>query len=215
MPVFRPDEEPRLRELLDAMERPVELVVALGPEETPLPGTRDVDFSAETVRIVEALAALSGRVTSRIEQQPDGVTLFPAVLVLPAGEDLGLRYYGTPYGLELASLVGAVLEAGRTVSSLAPESLERLATLDRDLAIDVFVTPTCPHCPPAVLLAYRLALASPHVAAAAIEAAEFPRLADELNVQAVPRIVVNGVPQWDGAAREAVFVERILAPSFE
>jgi len=140
--LFRPDEEPRLRELFDAMERPVELVVALGPEETPLPGARDVDFGAETVRIVEATAALSERVTSRIEERPDGVTLFPAVLVLPEGEDRGLRYYGTPYGYELASLVGAVLEAGRLVPSLTPESLERLAALDRDLAIDVFVTPT-------------------------------------------------------------------------
>ena len=140
--VFRPDEEPRLRELLDAMERPVDLVVALGPEETPLPGAGDFDFSAETVTVVEALAALSGRVTSRIEQQPAGVTLFPAVLVLPAGDDRGLRYFGTPYGYELASLVGAVLEAGRSAPSLTSESLERLAALDRELAIDVFVTPT-------------------------------------------------------------------------
>ena len=140
--VFRPDEEPRLRELFDAMERPVELMVALGPEETPLPGAGDFDFSAETVRIVEELASLSERVTMRVEERPDGVSMFPAVLVLPAGEDRGLRFYGTPYGYELASLVGAVLEAGRLVPSLTPESLERLAALDRDLAIDVFVTPT-------------------------------------------------------------------------
>jgi hypothetical protein len=66
-----------------------------------------------------------------------------------------------------------------------------------------------------VLLAYKAALASPHVSAAAIEAGEFPRLADEMNVWAVPSIAVNGVPQWDGAVREPVFVERILAPSFE
>ena len=66
-----------------------------------------------------------------------------------------------------------------------------------------------------MLLAYRMALASPRVSAAAIEAAEFPRLAEELEVWAVPRIVVNGVPQWDGAVREPVFVERILTPSFE
>ena len=66
-----------------------------------------------------------------------------------------------------------------------------------------------------MLLAYKLALASPHVAAAAIEAAEFPRLAEEMNVWAVPRIVLDGVPQWDGAVREPVFVERILTPLFE
>jgi len=66
-----------------------------------------------------------------------------------------------------------------------------------------------------VLLAYKVALASPRVRAAAIEATEFPRLADEMEVWSVPRIVVNRVPQWDGAVRERVFVERILAPAFE
>src|SRR5438477_10720247 len=113
MPIFGAEEEPRVRELLEALERPVELLVAHGPEETPLPGARDVDFGAETERIVEELAALSEHVTSRVEDQPPGVALFPAVLVLPEGSDVGLRYYGLPWGYELGSLIGAVLEAGR------------------------------------------------------------------------------------------------------
>jgi hypothetical protein len=66
-----------------------------------------------------------------------------------------------------------------------------------------------------VLLAYKLALASPRVRAAAIEASEFPALADRMEVYAVPRIVVDGVPQWDGAVPERVFVDRVLAPAFE
>jgi hypothetical protein len=66
-----------------------------------------------------------------------------------------------------------------------------------------------------VLLAYRAALASPRITASAIEATEFPALADEMDVWSVPRIVVNGVPQWDGAVPERVFLDRILAPVFE
>ena len=142
MPIFRADEEGRVRELLEALDRPVDLLVALGPEETPLPGARDVDFGAETQRIVEGLAELSDRVTFRVEDEPPGFERYPAVAVLPDGEDVGVRYYGLPWGYELASLIGGVLEAGKTASSLTPESLERLAALDRDLAIDVFVTPT-------------------------------------------------------------------------
>jgi hypothetical protein len=65
-----------------------------------------------------------------------------------------------------------------------------------------------------VLLAYKAALASPRIRAAAIEATEFPQLADEMEVWAVPRIVVDGVPQWDGSVPERVFMERILAPAF-
>jgi alkyl hydroperoxide reductase subunit AhpF len=140
--VFRPEEEAKVRELLDALDRPVELLVALGPGETPLPGARDMDFEAETVRVVEALADLSERVTARVEHEPPGFERYPAVAVLPDGEDAGVRYYGLPWGYELSSLVGAVLEAGRAESSLRPESLERLAALEHDVAIDVFVTPT-------------------------------------------------------------------------
>ena len=66
-----------------------------------------------------------------------------------------------------------------------------------------------------MLLAYRAALASTRISASAIESTEFPALADSMDVWAVPRIVVNGVPQWDGAVPERVFVERVLAPAFE
>ena len=66
-----------------------------------------------------------------------------------------------------------------------------------------------------MLLAYRLALASPRVRASAIEATEFPTLADRMEVYAVPRIAVNGVPRWDGSVPERVFLDRILAPAFE
>ena len=62
-----------------------------------------------------------------------------------------------------------------------------------------------------MLLAYKLALASERVTAAAIESNEFPQLAQELEVWAVPRIVVDGEPRWDGAVPEAEFVRRILA----
>jgi hypothetical protein len=65
-----------------------------------------------------------------------------------------------------------------------------------------------------VLLAYRCALASPRITAAAVESTEFPALAEEMEVWAVPRIVVNGVPQWDGAVPERVFLERLLAATF-
>jgi alkyl hydroperoxide reductase subunit AhpF len=142
MPIFRPEDEARVRELLGALERPVELVVALGPEETALPGARDVDFGAETVRVVRELAALSEQLSFRVEDRPAGAALFPAVLVLPGGKDVGLRYYGLPWGYELGSLIGAVLEAGRVESSLSAESLEQLRSLEQELAIDVFVTPT-------------------------------------------------------------------------
>jgi Thioredoxin domain len=66
-----------------------------------------------------------------------------------------------------------------------------------------------------VLLAYKAALASPRIRATAIEATEFPMLAAAMEVWAVPRIVVNGAPQWDGSVPEPVFLSRILSATFE
>lgn len=142
MAIFRPEDEARVRELFAELERPVELLVAHGPEETPHVGARDIDFAAETERVVRELAELSEHVTMRVEEEPAGFERYPAVSVQPEGRDAGVRYYGLPWGYELGSLIGAVLEAGRAESSLSPETLERLAALDRDVAIDVFVTPT-------------------------------------------------------------------------
>jgi len=142
MAILRAEEEAKVRELFAGLERPVELLVALGPEETPLPGARDIDFGAETLRVCEELAALGDTVTVRSEQEPEGFPRFPAVAIRPEGRDVGLRYDGLPWGYELGSLVGGILEAGKAEPTLRAESLEQLAALDRDLALDVFVTPT-------------------------------------------------------------------------
>jgi alkyl hydroperoxide reductase subunit F len=94
------------------------------------------------VRLCEGLADLGEHVTCRIEHEPEGVLRFPSVSIRPEGRDAGVRYDGLPWGYELGSLVGAVVEAGRTEPSLRPESLATLEALDRDLVVDVFVTPT-------------------------------------------------------------------------
>jgi len=140
--LLRAEEETKVREWFAALERPVELLVAVGPEETPLPGARDVDFGTEMVRVCEGLAELGESVTCRVEHEPDGFPRFPAVSVRPEGRDAGVRYDGLPWGYELGSLVGAIVEAGRDEPSLRPESLAALEHLDRDLTLDVFVTPT-------------------------------------------------------------------------
>jgi alkyl hydroperoxide reductase subunit AhpF len=142
MPLLRTEEESKVREWFAELVRPVELVVALGPEETPRAGSGDVDFGAEMVRVCEGLAALGERVTCRVEEEPEGFPRFPSVSIRPDGRDASVRYDGLPWGYELGSLVGGVVEAGREESTLRPDSLAALEELERDLSVDVFVTPT-------------------------------------------------------------------------
>ena len=142
MPLLRVEEETKVRGWFAELERPVELFVGLGPEETPRAGSGDVDFGTEMVRVCAGLAELGDRVTCRVEEEPEGFPRFPAVSVRPEGRDAGVRYDGLPWGYELGSLVGAIVEAGRAEPTLRPESLEALETLEDDLTLDVFVTPT-------------------------------------------------------------------------
>jgi alkyl hydroperoxide reductase subunit F len=142
MPFFPAEEETKVREWFAELERPVELFVAVGPEETPRAGSGDVDFGAEMVRVCEGLAELGEAVTCRVEQEPEGFPRFPAVSIRPEARDVGVRYDGLPWGYELGSLIGAIVEAGRVEPTLRPESRAVLEELDRDLVLDVFVTPT-------------------------------------------------------------------------
>jgi len=165
MPILGAEEETKVREWFGELARPVELFVALqagsvvgeaddarpggpdtfgvlGPEETPRPGSGDLDFGAEMLRLCEGLAELGDDVTCRVEEEPDGFPRFPAVSIRPEGRDAGLRYDGLPWGYELGSLVGGIVEAGREQPTLSADSRAALETLDRDIALDVFVTPT-------------------------------------------------------------------------
>ena len=142
MPILGSEEETKVREWFGELARPVELFVALGPEETPRPGSGDLDFGAEMVRLCEGLAELGDDVPCRVEEQPEGFARFPAVSIRPDGRDAGVRYDGLPWGYELGSLVGGIVEAGREEPTLSADSLAALGELDRDITVDVFVTPT-------------------------------------------------------------------------
>lgn len=61
-----------------------------------------------------------------------------------------------------------------------------------------------------MLLAYRFALASPRVTAAAVEATEFAAAADRHGIISVPAIVANSRLAWVGAVPEAAFAEHLL-----
>ena len=59
-------------------------------------------------------------------------------------------------------------------------------------------------------LAHRFALESDVITADAIEATEFPDLAEQYGVSTAPTTVVNGTPAICGALAEGAFIEQIL-----
>jgi alkyl hydroperoxide reductase subunit AhpF len=129
-----------VRDVLAALEQDVEVTLELGPTATPVTllaaGGREIDTGAETRRLVEAVSAESDRVTLTVYER-DEPGPWPRTTIGP-----GLRYLGMPLGYELTTLVHGIVEAGRAESALSAATLGQLASLERDVTVDVFVTPT-------------------------------------------------------------------------
>ncbi|MCS4541999.1 MAG: thioredoxin family protein [Euryarchaeota archaeon] len=95
-------------------------------------------------------------------------------------------------------------------TNLSERTKDRLKSINKPIHIQVFVLPTCPHCPKAVRLAHQLATESDFIRADVIEATEFPHLAHKYNVMGVPKIVINEIIEFAGAIPEDHFIEHIM-----
>ncbi|NLV73594.1 MAG: glutaredoxin [Chloroflexi bacterium] len=173
-------------------------------------------FCKETEAVLNEVANLSDKVTVEVRDfvidkdlaKSYGVDKIPATVVLGA-KDHGVRFYGISSGYEFTSLVEAIVGVSNIKSPLAPETLAALAKIDKPVHIQVFVTPTCPFCPPAVRMAHSMAVASENVRADMVESIEFPHLAVKYQVQGVPRVVINEDTVIEGATPERLFLARV------
>lgn len=173
---------------------------------------------ADTQRAARALAqaiadAAPDRVTltvTDIAANAHGDEDVPVLRIAASGEEPRLEYRGVPGGYELGAVVDAVLQLSTGSLGLTASSLEQLAALRDPMSVMVFVTPTCPYCPMAAALAFRLAITSPRISATVVEAIEFPDLAELYGVRGVPHIVVNGIASFAGSLPEHAFVTRVV-----
>ena len=140
-----------------------------------------------------------------------GVEQIPTIVLLKGDQDTRIRFLGAPAGYEFMSLIEAVILAGTNDSGLTPDSRALVAEhVTAPLDIQVFVTPTCPHCPRAVTLAHRLAVESPLITASCVEATEFMDLSRKFRVTGVPKTIVNGSIEILGALPEDQFVRTVV-----
>jgi glutaredoxin-like protein len=144
----------------------------------------------------------------KAEAEKLGIDKIPATTIM-TDEDVGIRFYGIPSGYEFSSLIQAILTVSTGKSMLKPETVTALKAITQDVHIQVFVTPTCAYCPPAVMLAHQMAYLNPHIKADMVEATEFPHLAQKYQVMGVPRTVINESHHQEGAAPEELILDKI------
>ncbi|HCC48383.1 MAG TPA: glutaredoxin [Elusimicrobia bacterium] len=168
------------------------------------------EFYKELVSLSEKVKLeVYNRVTDAEKAAAYGVALTPAAVI--EGINGGrIRFYGIPAGYEFVSLLEALKNSAVLAQELQPETLAGLAGVAKPVNIKVFVTPTCPYCPAAVVLAHKFALASAQITAEMVEASEFPDLANKYEVSGVPQIVVNETVKLVGAQPESAMLKAVL-----
>jgi glutaredoxin-like protein len=210
----------QVSEFFGEMQHPVKLLF-FGSHE------QNCDYCEETRGLLEEISQLSDLITLEtydIENDKDTASLYNieyAPVTVVAGvvdgetRNYNIRFAGIPAGHEFSSLINTIVMVSKQDSGLSPDIRKQLAALDHPVLLQVFVTPTCPYCPRAVILSHQMALESPFVVGEMVEAMEFPELSTRFGVSGVPHTVINsGDGEVVGAVPEANLmaeIERALA----
>jgi len=130
-----------IQERLALLEGPVKLVNFT--QELACAGCR------ETTQLLTEVSELSDKITlethnfaidrEKVEQYK--IDKVPATVVEGA-RDYGIRFYGLPAGFEFATLLEDMIAASADRHGLSPESIEKLAKLEKPVHLQVLVTPT-------------------------------------------------------------------------
>ena len=174
-------------------------------------------FCNDIKEILEELKSLSDKIkTHEYSFEKDksiadeySVKRGPA-LVLKADKDLGIKYYGIPAGYEFSSLVEDIVDIGNDTIPVDESLVEKVKSIDVPVHLQVFVTHTCPYCPPAVRTAHKFAMLNENIKADMIDSNTFYEYANSYGVQGVPRVVINEKHHFEGALPEEEYLKQIL-----
>ncbi|MBK7096690.1 MAG: hypothetical protein IPH57_17110 [Saprospiraceae bacterium] len=100
---------------------------------------------------------------SRQQFEKFNILRVPAILILKKDEDTtGVRFYGIPSGYEVHSLISAIKQASGIRKEISESLLSRIKKIISPVHIQIFVTPTCPNCPDAVINGQSIAFLIPN-----------------------------------------------------
>lgn len=205
----------QVKEFFKDLENPVKILFFGSTKQ-------NCEYCAETITLLTEIANIHEKITILsydLDENQDLAEKFqvqyaPTTIIAAEvnGEtiDQGVRLLGIPAGHEFTSLIVSLVNVSKQESGLSDQVKAKLAELDRPVNLKVFVTPTCPYCPNAVILAHQMALESPMVTSEMVEAMEFAELSEQFNVSGVPHTVINmGAGEVVGAAPESLLMAEI------
>ncbi len=205
------DEETKeaLREAFSDMKEPVKALVFTSEDPSCM-------YCKDTVDLMKLFEETSsGKFSVEVYEkekhkeifQKYNVSRVPTVLLL----DGLIRYTGIPGGEEARGFVETVIRISQGESGLRKSTKESLKKLTGYAYIEVIVTPSCPYCPYAAVLANMFAFeAGGKIVSNIVDAVENPDIADKYGISAVPAIIVNGTLIFVGVPRESELLREVI-----
>jgi glutaredoxin-like protein len=132
----------------------------------------------------------------------------PAIAVV-GKRDYGIRIYGLPYGYEFKPFTEMLLDVSRGTTDLSPENKRKLASINKDTHIQVFILLTCPYCPMVTRSAFKFAIENPHIRVDMTDIQIFPNLGTKYHVEGTPKTVIDEKTDFSGGISEDLFVEQL------
>ncbi|MFH1046236.1 MAG: thioredoxin family protein [Candidatus Omnitrophota bacterium] len=176
----------------------------------------ECQYCEENQELAKEVSEISDKISTKVfDFQSDkeqakkyGIDKVPAIAII-GKVDYGIRLYGIPTGYDFVSLIEGIRIVSTGETQLTSEENKYLANLDKDTHLQVFVSPDCPHCPSATIVAQQMAIASSKVKADMIDSSQFPHLAKKYNVRGVPHTVINETSHQEGAAPISMIIAKI------
>lgn len=175
------------------------------------------EYCKDTVELVNEVASLSEKLNAEVYTLEGNAEVAKTYRIdkVPAitfrGEKVyNMRFFGIPSGYEFSAFIDDIIDVSRRSSRLSPPTKSKLKEIDKNVHIQVFVTPTCPYCPRAVRLAHQFAMENDNIIGDMVEAMEFPELANKYGVMSVPHIIINEEFEFIGAYPESQFLQQVF-----
>jgi len=198
----------QVKEFFSELDKPVRILF-FGSKE------QHCDYCEETSSLLHEIADLNNLIEIEeydFEIHREFVNLYgidkvPMTVIAGMKEgdifDYGIRLSGIPAGHEFTTLINDIVMVSKQDSGLSSSVREQLSKIEHPVNLQVFVTPTCPYCPQAVILAHQMAMESKYVTGEMVEAMEFSELSNQHNVSGVPHTIINnGLGEVVGAVPE-------------
>jgi len=143
-------DQSEIKRIFEDLNRDVQIEL-FTQHESPLiiPGN-DCPTCKDARQLLEEVVALSEKLHLNVHEvdrdedlaRSHNVHRIPALTMTAEGVNGKVRYFGLPSGYEFSVLLGSLIDVSNAQPDLSPETLELLSTLDKDVHIQVFVTPT-------------------------------------------------------------------------